>query len=71
MRRRASTRAVSWWKNTCSMMLVLGALPLTACIYIAPSPGPSPPQTIIVRPGPAVVCSNGLPATYSNGAYHC
>jgi len=47
--------------------LLLGAmaLGLASCISISPSP------TYIVPPGANVVCGNGAPAVFSNGAYRC
>ncbi len=47
------------------LALVVATLSLAGCISTSPAP------TVIVPQGAAVVCPNGSPAAYSNGAYHC
>jgi hypothetical protein len=48
-------------------VVAMAALSLAGCLSFSSSPSP----TIVVPQGATVVCPNGSPAAYSDGAYRC
>ncbi|HLI14304.1 MAG TPA: hypothetical protein VKY65_22130 [Alphaproteobacteria bacterium] len=59
----------SSWERVRRIAGLVGALLLTASLAgcVSYSSGP----TVVLPPGATVICPNGSPATYGNGAYHC
>jgi hypothetical protein len=49
------------------LVVVMAAVSLAGCLSFSSSPSP----TVVVPPGANVVCPNGSPAVYTDGAYRC